>query len=153
MVAYSCNLNTQGAEVAGSQTQSQLELQGKNDSKVQKKNELPYGTFPVVIINRPVKRVLVKVWSFAMYYNAKNWPSMLHVHFITPPQSLLRIFWFNKISEQHQYILTYCIIFYTYYTLKVSDTLYVQVDMYSFTFKVFKTSTSPKILPQNLYIM
>ena len=71
MVAYSCNLNTQGAEVAGSQTQSQLELQSKNDSKVQKKNELPYGTFPVVIINRPVKRVLVKVWSFAMYYNAK----------------------------------------------------------------------------------
>lgn len=39
MVAYGYNLSTQGAEAAGSQTQSHLELQDKTDSKVQKKND------------------------------------------------------------------------------------------------------------------
>lgn len=73
-VAYSCNLNTQGAEAAGSQTQSQLELQGKTDSKVQKKNELPYGTFPVVIINCPAKEYLLKFGLLLCITMLKYWP-------------------------------------------------------------------------------
>lgn len=74
MVAYCCDLSTQEAEAAGSKTQSQLELQGQTDSKVQEKNGFPYSTFPIIIIYCPDKRVLVEIWSFAVYYNVKYCP-------------------------------------------------------------------------------
>lgn len=63
MGAYCCISAFRGWE------EQQLEHQGQTDSKLQKKNDFSQGTFPIIVINCPVKRILNHVPTFQALRN------------------------------------------------------------------------------------
>lgn len=70
MVAYGCNLSTQGAEAAGFKHKAILNYRTKLTQRYRKRMIFPYGTFPLTIINSPAKRIRVEALSFPVYYNS-----------------------------------------------------------------------------------